>query len=330
VVVSRYGGDADYSPQVLHTFERFRQRDAIEQDETRPKRTYMNHVDAQILDLVARLYPDEFAMLDAFCATHASFVEDTVATFDREIQFYTAVSEFLERLTAAHLPICYPDISEQDKTVDAHDVYDIALADKLVNARKPVVLNDVVLGEDERIVVVTGPNQGGKTTFARTFGQLHHLAALGCPTPGTKVRLGLFDRIFTHFERTENLRRLSGKLEDELIRIHQILLDATDRSVVVMNESFGSTSLRDSRQLGAAVIEQLIDFDLRAVYVTFVDELTLLGPTVVSMVSTVTKEDPSVRTYKVLRQPADGAAYAFCLAEQHGLTARQLKERVGV
>lgn len=330
IVSHHHADDVDYSPQVLLTFERFRQRrDGTDPAPTRPASTYMNHIDARVLDGVARLHPSEFAALDRFCETHRSFVDDTVASFDREIQFYVAVSEFLDRLTAAGLPVCYPDVSEHDKAVEARDVCDIALADKLLREERPVVLNDLVLTEDERIVVVTGPNQGGKTTFARMFGQLHHLAALGCPTPGTRVRVGLFDRIFSHFERTEDLRTLSGKLEDELVRIRHILDDATSHSIVIMNESLTSTSLRDARLLGTAILQQFLARDLRAVYVTFVDELSRLGPAVVSIVGTVAPDEPSRRTYKLARRPADGIAYAVSLAQQHGLTARQITERIG-
>ena len=328
VVVGRYEGESDYSQRVLDSFERFRQREVTDAISLPTVSTYMNHVDAQVLDRVARLYPDEFAALDQFCDTHHDFVDETLMRFDREINFYLATGEFMHRLRSSGLPICLPDITA-DRTIEAHDIYDVALADKLIRERRKVVLNDLELREGESIIVVTGPNQGGKTTFARSVGQLHYLASLGCPTPGTDVRVGLPDGIYTQFERTEDLRTLSGKLEDELVRLRQMLEHATDDSIVVMNESFGSTSLRDATLLGGTVLRQLIEREIRTVYVTFVDELSRLAPSVVSMVSKVADDDPSARTYKIVRRRADGRAYAASLAEQHGLTADQIKARVG-
>jgi DNA mismatch repair protein MutS len=328
VTVSGYEGEPDYSADVLRTFARF-ERGATK--DYRARLTAfpdMNHVEARILDLVAALNPQAFGALEAFCVRHREFFDPTIRAFDREVQFYLAYLDLIAPMKAAGLAFCYPRVSTRSKREHAVATFDLALADKLVRSGSAVVTNDFELREGERVLVVTGPNQGGKTTFARTFGQLHHAAALGLPVPGREVRLLLPDRVFAHFEREEDIQTLRGKLEDELVRIRAILDEATGRSVLVMNESFTSTTLADARHIGEEVLRRIIERDLLAVYVTFVDELATLGDATVSMVATVDPDDPAVRTYEIVRRPADGLAYAGALAEKHGLTRGSVRRRI--
>ncbi len=328
VEVSRYDGEPDYSAEIEQTFERFRQ--GAVKDYRVAYRVWpgMNHVGAQILDLVARLFPGEFAALAEYCREHDGFLDAAVGRFDRELQFYLAYLDYIRPLRAAGLSFCLPEISADSKQVMARDTFDLALAARLAARGAPVVPNDVELRDRERVIVVSGPNQGGKTTFARTFGQLHHLAATGCPVPGRTARLYLADQIFTHFEREEDLATLTGKLEDDLLRTQQVLQAATPRSIVIMNEIFTSTTVSDAVFLGRKVLEKVVDLDLLCVYVTFIDELASFAGTVVSMAATVDPDDPSRRTFKVVRKPADGLAYALAIAAKHRVTYNELRKRI--
>jgi DNA mismatch repair protein MutS len=328
VEVSRYAGEADYSAAVLDTFDRFKQGAVNEYLIPYRLQPGTNHVTAQIAELVARLFPEEFTALGEYCRQHAGFVDEGIWRADSELQFYLAYLDYITPVRAAGLSFCYPEVSARSREVRAAGTFDLALACKLVSAGKPVVTNDFALEGAERIFVVTGPNQGGKTTFARTFGQLHHLAAIGCPVPGRAARLFLPDRIFTHFEKEENLAAMTGKLEDDLIRIGQILRTATGASIVVLNETFASTTTRDAQFLGARLLTKLIRLGALGVYVTFVDELASLGEPVVSMMSTIVPGIPAQRTYRIVRKPADGLAYALAIAGKHDVTYERLRERL--
>lgn len=328
VTVLNYNGESDYSAYVQGIFERFKQGDVKDHSAEIKEWPEMNHVEAQILDFVAKLQPIPFAMLAGFRLSRADYLDDSVVSFDREVQFYIAYDAYMQLCRDEGLPFCFPIVSSVIKAERCDDTFDLALAHKRCSDKLPVVMNDFRLDGDERILVVSGPNNGGKTTFARMFGQLHYLAKLGCPVPGSRATLYLCDQLFAHFEREENTRDMRGKLQDDLTRMHNILARATPSSVIVMNEIFSSTTLADAVFLCHRIISEIMERDALCVCVTFIEELAQLGAQTVSMVSEVNPSNSAERTFRVRRKPADGRAYAIAVAEQYGLTYERLKERL--
>jgi DNA mismatch repair protein MutS len=325
IKIRRYEDEENYSSAVVAAFEKFSQG-AVQDYRTdvRPS-AGVGHIEARVLDKVARLFPEPFAALEEFCRAHAGFIDPVIATFDRHVQFYVSWLRHIRPLRAAGLEFCYPELSTGSKALRLSGLFDVALAGKLVGEGVRVVRNDLDLSGEMRLAVVTGPNQGGKTTFARAIGQICHVARLGLPVPGTSAQVFLCDAIHTHFERGENLTDLRGKLHDDLVRVRDILDATTGDTLVILNEIFTSTTVADALDLSTRILTRIGELDALGVCVTFLDELASLNATTVSLVAAVDPTNPTRRTHRIEHRPADGRAYAAALAAKHGLGFDQLR-----
>ncbi len=325
VRVEKYAGQEDYSASITALFEKFRQGDVKNYRHRLNPGPYNDETEEGILNLLAGLYPREFKTLDTFCREWFDFDEPLLLDFSNEVQFYLRWLEFIHPLEQCRLHFCLPVIRTDKRHLSSAAGFDLALADQIFGRTVP---NDFELDAPERLIVITGPNQGGKTTFTRAFGQMHYLAAIGLSVPGKHAELFLCSKILTHFEREEDLSSENGKLRDDLIRLRSLLDQADEASLVLINEIFASTTTDDALELGNLMMRELIRSGSLGIIVTFLDELATFSPETVSMMSLVTEDDSRTRTFKVRRKAPDGLAYALQIAARHGLTEAQLKGRL--
>lgn len=328
VKVKKYEGEADHSLQVVELLERFNPHPQTARTVDKLHEGLAAHIENGILNLLAKIYPQSFARLDHYCLSHHQFMNPTILKFSRELQFFIAYFDYQAIFKKFNLPFCLPEITTTKNDLYTDDGFDLVLAEKLIKTPDKIVSNSYYLKNSERIILISGPNQGGKTTFSRMFGQIHHLACLGLPVPGIRAKIFHFDQIFTHFEQEENIHTLQGKLSDDLIRMKAIFDAATPNSLVIINEILSSTTLNDAILIGEKFIRMLADRDLLCVFVTFITELASCHEKIVSMVSLVSPDDSALRTYSLIRQAPDGLAYAHHLVKRYQLDYASINERI--
>ncbi len=301
-------GRADFSPATAQNWE-------------------MNPVEEEILKALMKLFPEPFSHLDTFYRKREKFVPEELVSYHQDLGFYTVWLEYILPRQADHMGFCFPMITDRKDGIIASNCFDLILADQKRKEGQQVIRNNLILNPGEHILVLTGPNQGGKTTYARMLGQLFYLGSLGIPVPGTAVKFFLPDRIFTHFERQESQETLNGKLKDDILRIHDILEHASENSLILINEMFSSTTLQDAAWLGKEILSRIEKIGSLCLYVTFINELSSWLPGTVSLISQI-GEDRKERTYQIVRDKSDGRAYARTMVQKYALTYEEISERI--
>lgn len=310
--------------KITDTLSKYKVENVVEF--TRDYGSIPNHFLGQIYAKISRYYPIEFKHLDLFSKHFNGFIDKTISAFANDIQFYIAYIEMMKKINSMNLKFTYPKL---DGNVYCNNGYDLALAISFYVRSRKVVTNDFRYDDGESVIVVSGPNQGGKTTFSRYVGQTFYLAALGLPVTGSEASIPLISNIFTMYEVEEESSNLNGKLKSELIRIKDITDNMDDNSLLIMNEVFASTSLEDGIILGKKVIDIINNKKSKALFVTFIEELASYNSTTVSMGSTVDKDDPSIRTFEILRRNDNSNTYARSIAKKNHVSYEDIIRRIG-
>jgi hypothetical protein len=200
-----------------------------------------------------------------------------------ELAFYIGCLNLHERLRAKGEAVCFPDpVPPAECLIQARALYDLSLSLSM-GAR---AVGNVLSAERERLVMITGANRGGKTTFLRSVGLAQMLMQCGAFVPAERYRAGVCNAIFTHFRREEDAAMRSGKLDEELARMSAIVDHLTQGAMVLLNESFASTNEREGSEIARQIVKALLERGVKVIYVTHLHDLaegfyrTPPGPTV--------------------------------------------------
>ncbi len=285
-------------------------------------------LEERLFQYLRKKNPMVFQNVETFQAECPSFFHTEVLQFHEEISFYLAYFKFYRYMIASGYDFCFPTFTEKEMSVK--DGYDLVLAFKNQLQGKVTISNDYYYSEEEQFFIVTGPNQGGKTTFGRSVGQLVYFALLGFPVPASQAKLPCFDGVMTHFSVEESMESGRGKLKEELVRLSSMMQGDERRQFVIINELFTSAATFDALEMGHKVIQYFMERDCYGIYVTHVDELAREDEKIVSMVAQLQEnaDHRLMRSYKVVRKPAEGKGYVEPIVEQYGLGYDEIMRRL--
>lgn len=206
------------------------------------------------------------AALGAVMRYFEPFLEEQEGFFKQlysQTAFLMGAANLYRRVRRINAPLCFPEVTER-KDLRFEELVEMSLA---INSLRCPVDNSLT-AQDKYLVVVTGANQGGKSTYLRSIGIAQVLLQCGMYVPAKSFASGLYSNIFTHFTRREDSAMNSGRLDEELGRMERIVDHLTRDSVLFLNESFATTTEKEGSVIAEDIITALYERGIRVMMVT--------------------------------------------------------------
>jgi len=186
-----------------------------------------------------------------------------------ELAFYVGCLNLHHQLARKGEPNCFPlPAHSGERKHSIVGLYDVCLALRL---EQSVVGNDIA-ADNKNLVVITGANQGVKSTFVRSIGSSQLMMQAGMFVPANSFSANICNRLFTHYRREEDVTMKSGKLDEELSRMSEIVDDLTTDSLLLFNESFAATNEREGSEIARHIVSPLLEKRIKIFFVTHLYE----------------------------------------------------------
>ena len=256
------------------------------------------------------------AVLGAMMQYFEPFLEEQEVFFKQlysQVAFLMGASNLYRRLRRMNVDVCFPAVTER-KDIRFEGLVEMSLAVNLL--RCPV--DNSLDATDKHLVVVTGANQGGKSTYLRSIGIAQVLLQCGMYAPAKSFGSGLYSNIFTHFTRREDSAMNSGRLDEELGRMERIVDHLTRDSVLFLNESFATTTEKEGSVIAEDITTALYERGIRVMMVThlmaFAQSCYAKGLSHAVFLSAERKSDGE-RTFRMVEQEPELTSYGLDLYE---------------
>lgn len=269
-------------------------------------------------------------VIDRYFHDETAFFVDLLDDF----RFLSAAVSFLLELQALGCKLCRPEIHPvEEKVLRLKNVYNPMLALKS-DRQDVIVANDFCYDEKGRFYLITGPNHGGKSIFCYSLGMAQALFQLGLLVPAEEAAMSPVTAIYTHFPASDEDNYGKGRLESECARMGEIMQSICGTDLLLMDESFSSTSLLEGSYIAGEILCAISVIGCGGLYVTHIHELTQQveqfnatpGHTICidNLVAQMENVADGTRSYRILRTTPDGLSYAKDIAQKYGLSCEEI------
>lgn len=287
---------------------------------------YMNRITNQMLSAVVKKLKHT---LDQYVSITITDITDLIPEFI----YYVRFARYIKKLSGYGLRFCKGTPAAQaaeERMMCAKGFYNLKLAAAVSEKQETIVANDLDFDRQHLVYVLTGANRGGKTTVTQAVGLLFALAQGGIFVPADAFSFHPVDCIYTHFPADEDKTMDLGRLGEECQRFREIYADSTKSSLLLLNETFSTTSFEEGYFIAKDAVRAILEKGVRTIYNTHMhklafdlEELNQLYDSV-KAVSLIVKADGGNRSFKIEAAPPEGMSYAGDIAKKYGVTYEML------
>ena len=215
----------------------------------------------------------------------------------------------------------------------AENIYNL----KLIGSLEPadVIRNDLLFDSEKRVYILTGANRGGKTTVTQALGQLFLMAQGGIFIPGSRFSFSPCDLVLTHFPADEDRTLDLGRLGEECKRFRDLFSAASEKSVLLLNETFSTTSFEEGYYIAVDAVRAILNRGSRTIYNTHMHKLASDLDSSINdpsrpekAVSLVAETTDGRNSFRVCIAPPEGKSFARTIAEKYGVTFESLSSLI--
>lgn len=270
-------------------------------------------------DLIRDARDMEAAGLAHIMKIYQNFIRELSSFFEclhYQTAFYVGCANLKIRLTQMNIPTTMPTLPNlNENSFSFRGLYDLSLA--IYNRSMPIC--NQLETKDKKLFFITGANQGGKSTYLRSIGIAQIMMQNGMFIPGDYYCNNIFEGFFTHFTRREDAAMNSGKLDEELYRMNNILNKITPNSMLLLNESFATTTEREGSKIASDVVNALYENGSSIYMVTHLFEFTKAMYEIKmenAIFLNAERLSDGTRTFKILENEPERTSYGLDLYDQ--------------